>query len=114
MKKLIRLYSVALLVFLSTAVYANVTPLQAVMKCQSKSGETLLQPYSNGTVNVAATGEFLPTDKNGYFYLNNYQGDYIKIYLAKESTIIVDCRSRLTLVKNGTVILGERGSSCAC
>ena len=114
MKKLIRFFSVFLLIFLSAVAYADVIQVQAIMKCKSRSGDTFEKPYDNGTVNIATTGEFLPTDENGYFYLRNYKYKYIQIYLAKDNTIIVDCRSRVTPIKGGAVILGERGSSCPC
>jgi hypothetical protein len=114
MNKLIKFLGVFLLAFVSIPAYANIIQMQAVMKCKSRSGETFLKPYANGTVNIATTGRFLQTDDNGHFYLINYRDKYIQLYLANDHTIIVDCRSRLTLVKNGSVILGERGSSCPC
>lgn len=111
--KLINLVAAALL-SIATSSQAYVIPIKALMKCETKDG-VVFKPLLNSEVNLATNAQFLPTDSQGYFYLDDaYKTGEIKIYLAHEETILISCYSRFFPLSSGVAVLGERGGSCPC
>lgn len=114
MKKIIRLFSIPLLLLFSLVAYADITATQVLGLCN-----LVPYPVPNQDVAVSTTGEitaiqYKTTDPSGYIYLNSdYHGKMIRVYLAAgKRSVNADCGSRLTPTSSGQVILGVPGSLC--
>jgi hypothetical protein len=116
MKKFIKLLSISALVF-SLSAHAQTISMQVLGRCNSSLYTVPNQNVALSTTDEApgkiSRIEYKTTDANGYVYLDQkYHGKMIKIYLAGDRSVNVDCGSRLMPVESGVVILGENGSLC--
>lgn len=116
MNKIIHLLSGSLLIF-SLSAQADVISLQVLGRCDSTlyavPNQNVALSTTDQTTGKISRIEYKTTDANGYIHLDQtYHGKMIKIYLAGDHSVNVDCGSRLMPIESAMVILGERGSLC--